>query len=83
MPLRTPEEYVASLRDGRRVYYRGERVTDVTTHPVIARAIDHASIDFRMAEDPRYRDLAVVTGDRGDQSRYFSTPKSACSLGVG
>jgi len=80
MPLRTPEEYVASLRDGRRVFYRGERVTDVTTHPVITRAIDHASIDFRMADDPRYRDLAVVAGVSGDQSRYFSTPMSADDL---
>jgi 4-hydroxybutyryl-CoA dehydratase/vinylacetyl-CoA-Delta-isomerase len=80
MPLRTPDEYVASLRDERRVYYRGERVSDVTTHPVIARAIDHAAIDFRMAEDPRYRDLAIVDGAHGQQSRYFATPKSGEDL---
>ena len=80
MPLRSADEYVASLRDGRRVYYRGERVHDVTKHPVIARAIDHASIDFRMAEDPHFRDLAVVHGSHGEQSRYFATPTSAEDL---
>ena len=80
MPLRSADEYVASLRDGRRVYYRGERVHDVTTHPVIARAIDHASIDFRMAEDPLFRDLAVVHGTHGEQSRYFATPTSGEDL---
>lgn len=80
MPLRTPEEYVASLRDGRRVFYRGERVHDVTAHPVIARAIDHASIDFRMAEDPQFRHLAVVDGTHGEQSRYFATPTSGDDL---
>src|SRR5260370_11434604 len=31
--LRTGDEYLASLRDGRRVYYGGERVADVTAHP--------------------------------------------------
>ena len=31
--LRTGESYLASLRDGRRVYVGGELVTDVTQHP--------------------------------------------------
>src|SRR5207247_9393131 len=53
MGLRTPEQYKASLKDGREVYYRGELVQDVTTHPVIGVAVEHACIDYRMAEDPR------------------------------
>ncbi len=56
MGLRTPEQYKASLKDGREVYYRGELVPDVTTHPIIGVAVEHACIDYRMAEDPRYRD---------------------------
>jgi 4-hydroxyphenylacetate 3-monooxygenase len=32
----TGEEYIASLQDGREIYLHGERVTDVTTHPVAA-----------------------------------------------
>ena len=35
MPLRTAEQYIASLRDKRRVFFRGQPVPDVTTHPVI------------------------------------------------
>ena len=42
MGLRTPEQYKESLKDGREVYYRGERVEDVTTHPVIGKAVTHA-----------------------------------------
>lgn len=76
MPLRSAEEYVESLRDGRRVYYRGRLVPDVTAHPVFRVAIDHASIDYRMAEDPRWRDLAVVDGC----SRYFLLPRTADDL---
>ncbi len=33
MALRTAQEYLKSLRDGREVYYRGERVEDVVQHP--------------------------------------------------
>ncbi len=76
MPLRTPADYLASLRDGRRVYYRGRRVEDVTAHPVIGLAARHAAIDYQMAEDPRHRDLAVVEG----VSRYFVPPRDAGDL---
>jgi aromatic ring hydroxylase len=43
MGLRTADEYRDSLRDGRRVVYRGELVEDVTSHPSLERTIDHAA----------------------------------------
>jgi aromatic ring hydroxylase len=52
MGLRTPEQYKESLRDGRAVYLRGEKVADVTKDPVIGIAVEHACIDYRMTEDP-------------------------------
>ncbi len=33
MGLKTPEQYVESLRDGRVTYWDGERIDDITTHP--------------------------------------------------
>ena len=33
--IRTGDEYRASLQDGREIYISGERVKDVTTHPVL------------------------------------------------
>src|SRR5260370_33695088 len=57
MALRTAEQYKQSLRDGRAVFYRGERVPDVTAHPVIALAVAHACSDYRIAEDPKIRHL--------------------------
>ena len=80
MPLKTPEEYVASLRDGREVWFRGERVDDVTTHPVMRIATDHAAIDYRMAEDPASRDLAVVQEDGHEFSRFYKIPRDADDL---
>ncbi|MEJ5220979.1 MAG: 4-hydroxyphenylacetate 3-hydroxylase N-terminal domain-containing protein [Tepidiforma sp.] len=81
MGLRTPQQYIDSLKDGRTVYYRGERVPDVTTHPVIKKAVRHACLDFEMAENPEYRDLAVVTGEDGQPySRYYKIPASTDDL---
>lgn len=82
MGLRTPEQYKASLKDGREVYYRGELVTDVTTHPIIGTAVEHACIDYRMAEDPRYRDLAICIDPQTKEpySRYFHLPRNADDL---
>jgi len=82
MGLRTPEQYKASLKDGREVYYRGELVQDVTTHPIIGIAVEHACIDYQMAEDPRYRDLAVVIDPQTKEpySRYFHLPRNAEDL---
>jgi len=80
MGLRTAEQYRNSLRDGRAVFFRGQKVADVTTHPVIGIAVEHAAIDYMMADDPRYRDLAVVI-DGGDlYSRYYQVPRSADDL---
>ncbi|MEO8256310.1 MAG: 4-hydroxyphenylacetate 3-hydroxylase N-terminal domain-containing protein [Acidobacteriota bacterium] len=80
MPLRTVQQYVESLRDGRTVFFRGERVADVTRHPVISVAVGHASIDYAMADDPAHRDLAVID-DGGDQySRYYGIARSADDL---
>jgi len=76
MGLRTVDQYKSSLRDGRVVYFRGQRVGDVTAHPVIGVAVNHAAIDYKIAHDPQYRDLAVfrdaATGE--EYSRYFKIP---------
>lgn len=76
MGLRTPQQYIESLKDNRTVFYRGERVPDVTAHPVIKKAVRHACLDFEMAEDPAYRDLAVVTEGSDQYSRYYKIPAS-------
>jgi len=82
MGLRTVEQYKASLRDGRVVYFRGKRVEDVTQHPVIGLAVSHAAIDYAIAHQPEHRALAVsidlLTGQ--EYSRYFTIPKNEDDL---
>ncbi|NIO06826.1 MAG: hypothetical protein GTO40_02120 [Deltaproteobacteria bacterium] len=36
MPIRRGQEYLESLRDGRQVWLRGQKVDDVTSHPALA-----------------------------------------------
>ncbi len=76
MPLRTVDAYVNRLRDGRTVYFRGRRVEDVPTHPVISVAVQHAAIDYRLAEDPRHRALCVIGEGSNEYSRYYQVPRS-------
>jgi 4-hydroxybutyryl-CoA dehydratase/vinylacetyl-CoA-Delta-isomerase len=76
MPLRNPDQYIESLRDSREVYFRGQRVADITEHPAIRIGIEHAAIDYALAEDPAHRSLAVVDG----YSRYFKLPGSSQDL---
>ncbi len=79
MGLRTVAEYRNGLRDGRRVFYRGERVADVVDHPELALAVDHSSHCFSIAVDRP--DLAVrKDDDLGDYSAFYHLPRSAEDL---
>jgi 4-hydroxybutyryl-CoA dehydratase / vinylacetyl-CoA-Delta-isomerase len=78
--MRTRDQYIESLRDGREVYYRGERVADVTLHPELRLAVTHAAIDYEMAHDPAWRHLAVEGEGSAAYSSYFKLPKSSKDL---
>lgn len=82
MALMTPEQYKERLRDGRVVYYKGEKIADVTTHPELSVCVDTMAVDYELAQMPEYRDLAVVHDpELGlDISRYYHTPQNADDL---
>lgn len=80
MALRTEQEYLDGLRDGRVVHYQGGRVDSVPDHPELGVVARHTALDFRLAQDPEHADLAVV--EDGDQrySAYYALPTSAEDL---
>jgi 4-hydroxyphenylacetate 3-monooxygenase len=49
--LRSSEEYRQALRDGRRVWYNGEFVEDVTTHPAFSGGVDMVASYFDAHRD--------------------------------
>ncbi|MBN9107424.1 MAG: hypothetical protein J0I34_01460 [Pseudonocardia sp.] len=79
MALRTAQQYRDGLVDGRRVYYQGERVTDVTAHPDLRSAVDHSAHCFSIATD--LPDLAVrKDAEIGDHSAFYHLPRTAEDL---
>ncbi len=82
MGLITPEQYRESLNDGRIVYYKGEKVENVATHPNLSVCADLMAIDFEMCEDPKYRDMAVMEDPETGNviSRYYYKPQNSDDL---
>lgn len=56
---RSGKDYIAGLRDGRRVFIDGEYVSDVTTHPAFRGAIESIAQVYDLANDPN--NAAVMT----------------------
>src|SRR5271155_5842509 len=80
MALKTPAEYVESLRDGRVTYWDGERIDDITTHPKFKTPIAVASGDYDYA-NPRRRDVMTYRTDEGDVAhRVFQIPRAEADL---
>src|ERR1700730_7990281 len=80
MALRTVEQFLSGLRDGREVYYRGQRVPDVTEHPELGVAARHAAIDFQLAENPKFRHLATRREGNSVYSTYYHIPRCTQDL---
>ena len=80
MGLKTPEQYVESLHDGRVIYWDGERIDDITTHPRfrIPIAITAKDYDYRDAELGELR--SYMTEEGGAAHRIFQIPRSAEDL---
>ncbi len=80
MALMTPEQYRASLNDGREIYIRGERVADMTKHEWFQQAIDACSRDF-VYDDPATRDIRLYKTEDGSMAhRVFQVPRTEQDL---
>jgi 4-hydroxybutyryl-CoA dehydratase/vinylacetyl-CoA-Delta-isomerase len=60
--IQTREDYIRSLKElGHVVYYKGERVRDVTTQPGFLPHINSAAKTYEMALAPEHEDLLAAT----------------------
>ena len=55
MPARTGAAYLAGLRDGREIWFAGERVADVTAHPRLGRVAHTLAGLYDLQADPADR----------------------------
>ncbi|MDE0111034.1 MAG: 4-hydroxyphenylacetate 3-hydroxylase, partial [Albidovulum sp.] len=74
--IRTGEEYRESIRDGREVFMDGERVEDVTAHPMFKPIVDIRARIFDMQHDPSTRNVMTVEQDGEVNAVGNSLPKS-------
>jgi 4-hydroxybutyryl-CoA dehydratase/vinylacetyl-CoA-Delta-isomerase len=72
--IRTPEQYVQSLRDGRVVYQDGKRITDVVA--AWPRNVERAASEFYVATIPKYRPLFTMEEDGEEVSFAFKMPST-------
>lgn len=74
MALRTAEQYMQSLRDGREIYFDGERVQDVVTHPKLQAAFQTSVMYYLLENDPLYRDFMTTKNEQGDDVPFIFLP---------
>ncbi len=62
MKLVNGAEYMESLRSLHpRIFYKGEKIDDVTTHPATAPHVRAAAMTYALAGDEEFKDLALAT----------------------
>lgn len=81
--MKTYEEFQKSLRDGRVVYYRGEKVEDITTHPILKHTVRflgriHHGFDLTEEQNEKYFFNHPETGQK--LSKFYNIPRSTEDL---
>jgi len=82
MPIRRGEEYLESLRDGRRLWLMGQRVEDVTTHPALAGCARSVAAVYDLQHDVAHQELLTIPSPSTGQpvSRAYLLPRSVDDL---
>jgi 4-hydroxyphenylacetate 3-monooxygenase len=74
--LMTGAQYVESLRDGRVVWYRGQSIDDVTTHPATAGGVEWLASLYDLQHDPDSRDVCTYVREDGERAtRIWQIPR--------
>ncbi len=82
MGLMSADQYKESLNDGRVVYYKGRQIDNVATDPDLSVCVNSMAVDYELAHDPKYKDMAVVYDEElGEEiSLYFHLPRNSEDL---
>ncbi|MCG2622511.1 4-hydroxyphenylacetate 3-hydroxylase family protein [Arthrobacter sp. I2-34] len=62
--IRTGDEYRESIRDGRQIWIDGEKVTDVTTHPMFKPVVDVRARIYDLAHEEHSRQVMTYADDQ-------------------
>jgi 4-hydroxyphenylacetate 3-monooxygenase len=78
--LKSGEQHLESLRDGRVIYIGSEKITDVTTHPAFRNTAQTVAMLYDIKADPANRAVAAFEEDGELYSTYFFKPKTRDDL---
>lgn len=79
--IKTPEQYLSSLRDGREVYYAGRRVDDVTRHESLIVPVMHSKKFYELRQRSELRDILIYEEEGlGAVSSFFKIPRDQQGL---
>lgn len=79
--IKTGEQHIESLRDGREIYFDGELVDDVTTHPAFRGVVASIGKMFDFQSAPENRELMTFETDTGTRAnRIWELPGSYDAL---
>ena len=80
MGLKTPQQYVESLRDGRVTYWGGENIADITTHPRFKVPIELTAADYEY-DSPEFGALRKYRAEEGGEAhRIYQIPRNEGDL---
>lgn len=75
--IKTGAEHIASLKDGREIFFDGGVVADATTHPAYRGAVASVGRMFDFQSAPENRELMTFETDTGTRAnRIWELPKS-------
>ena len=77
------QEFLQSLKDGREIYYAGERVEDITTHPAFRNAAASIAQQYDALHAPDTKDelcWATDTDNGGYTHKFFRYARSPQEL---
>ena len=74
--IKTGQQHLENLKDGRTNYIGDERVEDVTTHPAFARAAKTVARLYDIKHDPVYQDTLTFEEDGNRYSAWFLQARS-------
>ena len=82
MGLKTPQQYIDSLNDGRVTYWAGENIPDITKNPRFKVPIDLTAADYDY-DCPEFGALRRYrTEEGGEAHRIYQIPRSEEDLGT-
>ena len=78
--IRTVEQYVESLRDGRVIYINGERVPDITKNPLFKGPINGRAMSYHLYNHPKFKDLLTIEENNERYLFLWKQPRNSEDL---